>query len=147
MVRRVKRLEPVQELVDKAERGHAERVADAQRRLQEAQTRQQELERYVLDYQQAFQQRAARGIDATGLRDYQVFIARLQEAVQQQVGVVQRLVAECEQERGRWLKAAARKQAVGKVMDKAHAEARRSDERRLQNEIDERAQRQRGRQP
>ncbi|MFT3907088.1 MAG: flagellar export protein FliJ [Steroidobacteraceae bacterium] len=147
MVKRSKRLEPVKDLVDKVERGQAERLALVQRRLAEAQTRQLELERYVQDYQQMFQSKATRGINVAGLRDYQVFIARLQEAVQQQSGAVQRLNEEMQRERSQWIEAAARKNAVGKVMAKAHAEDRHRDERRLQNEIDERAQRQRGARP
>lgn len=147
MVKRSKRLEPVRELIDKVERGHAERLAAAQKRLQQGRARQQELERYLQDYQQTFRAKAENGIAVAGLRDYQVFIARLQEAVQQQLGVVQRLGEDCERERIEWLAAATRKSAVGKVVENAQADDRRRDDRRQQNETDERAMRQRGTRP
>jgi flagellar FliJ protein len=143
-VKRSKRLQPVGQLMDELERESALRVAAAQTRLGEAQHRCRDLQRYLDEYRDMFAQRAKVGMGVSGMRDYQTFIARLSEAVQAQQSVVEQLTAECQREREVWFRAAARKCAVGKVIDKAHSEDRTVEDRRVQRELDERAQRQRG---
>ena len=143
-MKRAKRLQPVGHLMDELERESALRVAAAQTRLGEAQQRCTELKRYLEEYRSMFAQRAKAGMEVSGMRDYQTFIARLNEAVQAQESVVEQLTAECQRERELWFQAAARKSAVSKVIDKAHSEERTAEERRAQRELDERAQRQRG---
>jgi flagellar FliJ protein len=137
-------LQPVGQLMDELERESALRVAATQTRLSEAQRRGAELQRYLEEYRQMFAQRAKAGMVVSGMRDYQVFIARLNEAVQAQQRVVDQLSAECVAEREVWAQAAARKTAVGKVIDQAHSDERKADDRLQQRELDERAQRQRG---
>ncbi|MGH8188717.1 MAG: flagellar FliJ family protein, partial [Steroidobacteraceae bacterium] len=75
------------------------------------------------------------------LRDYQVFLARLVEAIRQQHAIVQRVRAERDAERLRWQEAAKRAKALGHVVEQWQTEERRSFERREQHESDERAQR------
>jgi len=140
-VKRSKRLEPVHVLMSEAERECALRVAGMQARLQAAERRCQELERYLGEYQSAFRQRATAGIAVRGMRDYQTFIARLGEAVQQQHGVIEQLGRDCEQARSQWRQAAVRKSALGKVIAKAVCEDQQLEARRVQSETDERAQR------
>lgn len=140
-MKRAKRLQPVGQLMDELERESALRVAATQTRLTEAQKRCTELQRYLGEYREMFAQRAKAGMEVAGLRDYQVFIARLQEAVQAQQTVVDQLAAECQTEREVWSQAAARKAAVGKVIQQAHSDERRAEDRRQQREVDERAQR------
>lgn len=140
-MKRSKRLEPVHALMSDAERECAVRLAGMQARLQEAERRCQELKRYLSEYQNAFRQRAKAGIGVRGMRDYQTFIARLGEAVQQQHGVIEQLGRDCEQARTQWRQAAVRKSAVGKVIAKAASEDQQLEARRVQTETDERAQR------
>jgi flagellar protein FliJ len=143
-VKRSKRLQPVGQLMNELERESALRVAAVQSRLGEAQCRCSELQRYLDEYRAMFAQRAKAGMEVSGMRDYQTFIARLSEAVQAQQAVVEQLSAECQREREVWFQAAARKSAVGKVIATAQSEDRTAEDRRVQRELDERAQRQRG---
>ena len=143
-MKRAERLQPVSQLMDELERESALRVAAAQSRLAEAQRRCDELQRYLEEYRTMFAQRAKAGIRVSGMRDYQVFIARLGEAVKAQQGILEQLTAECQRERDTWSQAAARKNAVEKVIDKAHSEERTAEDRRVQREQDDRAQRSRG---
>lgn len=140
-MKRAKRLEPVSEMAEEAERECAQRVAAVNKRLADAEKRCTDLKRYVEEYRVMFQQRAKVGMSVAGLRDYQIFIARLNEAVKQQDNVVAQVRNDCERERKRWIDAAARKRAVDKVIDKARAEDQRSEDRALQKDTDERAQR------
>lgn len=140
-MKRSKRLESVGELADEAERELAVSVAGAQGRLADAERRRAELRRYLGEYQAMFEQRARAGIGVMGMRDYQAFIARLGEAVRQQEGMITQLKGECEHERERWLVAAARKSIVGKVIAKARSEDKKIEDRMMQKESDEQAQR------
>jgi flagellar FliJ protein len=140
-VKRSKRLEPVGTLADEAERECAAQVAAIQGRLADAERRCGELKRYLAEYEHMFQQRASQGMGVTGMRDYQTFIARLREAVRQQEGVIVQLQADCEHARASWLKAAARKSAVRKVIAKVRSEDQKIEELRSQKESDEHAQR------
>ena len=143
-MKRSKRLEPVGEMAENEERECAAEVAALQTRLEDAQRRSAELKRYLIEYQSMFQQRASAGMQVSGLRDYQTFLARLTEAVRQQEVVTAQIEADCARARVQWLEAAARKSAVGKVIESAKTEDKRVEERRSQKETDEHAQRRGG---
>ncbi|MFO1401156.1 MAG: flagellar export protein FliJ [Steroidobacteraceae bacterium] len=142
MTKRSKRLEPVDRLVRSTERDCARRLAGAQQHLADAEQRLAELERYREEYHQAFHERARSGLQARGLREFQVFIARLDEAIAQQRALLQQSRLEHARQHSQWQSAAVRSSAVGKVMEKARHEERQVEERRAQRELDERAQRQ-----
>ncbi len=138
---RAKRMKPVQNLFDDKERRMALGLATSERKVAEAEGKLQELERYRGDYDKQFAQRAGRGIGATDLRDYQVFLARLSEAIRQQQAVVKRAQSERDAERQRWQEAAKHAKAVGHVVEQWQTEERRASDRREQRESDERGQR------
>jgi len=140
-VKRAKRLEPVNALMSETERECAQQLALMQTQLLQAEQRCQELRRYLGEYHSAFRQRARAGIGVSGVRDYQTFIARLGEAVQQQDGILAQLRGDCERARAQWREAAAKKRAVGKVIERARAEEVQVETRRQQRESDDRAQR------
>ena len=140
-MKRAKRLEPVQQIVDDAQRRLAHSVAAFEKRVLDGETKLQELQRYKSEYEQQFAQRAGRGIGATELRDYQVFLARLSEAIKQQQALVTRANAEHQAERVKWQQALTRSKALGHVVDRWQAEERHMNDRRDQREGDERAQR------
>jgi flagellar FliJ protein len=138
---RAKRLEPVQQIVDDAQRRLAQSVAAFEKRVLEAEAKLQELQRYKGEYEQQFSQRAGRGISATDLRDYQAFLARLAEAIRQQQALVARARSEHQSERVKWQEALKRSKALGHVVERWQAEERHMNDRRDQRESDERAQR------
>jgi flagellar FliJ protein len=140
-MKRAKRLEPVQQIVDDAQRRLAMSVAAFEKRVIEGEAKLQELQRYKGEYEQQFSQRAGRGIGATDLRDYQAFLARLAEAIKQQQALVNRARAEHEAERLKWQEALKRSRALGHVVERWQAEERHMNDRRDQRESDERAQR------
>jgi flagellar FliJ protein len=144
MHKREKRLQPLKELAGMRERNQASALGAAERRHAEAHQRLQELLRYRQEYERNFQKAATAGAAMRGLREQQVFIARLTEAVRAQEQVVEQTRCECEVARAQWRDAATRKQVVGKVIDKAKAEETMKDERRQQVESDERVLHTRG---
>ena len=140
-MKRAKRLEPVQHIVDEAQKRLAMSVAAFEKRLLDGEKKLDELVRYKAEYEQGFQQRAAGGIGVMEMRDYQAFLARLAEAIKQQQALVSRARAEAEAERVKWQEALKRSKALGHVVERWHAEERHVNERREQLESDERAQR------
>jgi flagellar protein FliJ len=138
---RSKRMQPVQNLMEDTERRLARSLAGFEQRVQEAESKLQELERYLGEYQKQLAQRAGQGMGVLDLRDYQAFLARLNDAIRQQRGVVQRTCSERDAERKRWQEAVRRAKAIDYVVDQWQLEERKAGDRREQIEIDERAQR------
>ncbi|HEU4653553.1 MAG TPA: flagellar export protein FliJ [Steroidobacteraceae bacterium] len=138
---RAKRLQPVQNLVDDKERRLAQSLAGFEKKLVDAERKLQELERYRAEYERQFKETAARGIGVTGLRDYQAFLARLNEAIRQQQSVVQRAHSERDAERLRWQEMARKAKALDHVVETWNVQEQRARDRREQIETDERAQR------
>ncbi len=134
-------MKTVQRAVEDDERRRAEKLAVSERRVIECEAKLAELEGYRLSYGQQFSVRAGAGIGGAGLRDFQTFLARLEEAVRQQIQIVQRARVERDSERNRWQGAASRAKAVGGVVKRWQNEDLREMERREQNESDERSQR------
>src|SRR4029077_10247686 len=110
------------------------RVNDAERRLKE-------LEQYRSEYQRAYNDRVAKGMSSGGLRDYQVFLARLTEAQRQQTQLVSAARAERDGLKRYWQDAARRSKAIDHVVDGWQQQERRDADRREQRDSDERAQR------
>ena len=134
-------MQPVQDLMEDAEKRLARSLAGFERRVHEAEGKLTELERYLGEYQKQLTQRAAQGIGVLDLRDYQAFMGRLNDAIRQQRVVVQRACAERDAERTRWQEAARRAKAIDHVVDQWQLQERIASDRREQIEIDERAQR------
>ena len=136
-MKREQRLRPLHELAGQTERSCALRLADCERRIAAGELRYQELVRYRLEYEQLFHARASGGAPMRGLREQQVFIARLGEAVRAQRALLEQLRAESTQVLAQWRGAATRKRVVGKVIEHARSEEVMSQEKRQQRELDE----------
>jgi len=131
----------VRRLAEEKERHLAQNLATFERRVAEAEAKLSELTYYKQDYEKRFSSRAAQGIGATELRDYQAFLARLGEAIRQQTAIVERARMDRDLQLARWRDAAQRTKAVEHVIERWRVEERRAHERREQRETDERAQR------
>jgi flagellar FliJ protein len=138
---RSKRLEPVQHLIDDTARRLQQSLAGFEKRVLENEKKLEDLERYRTEYGTQFTQRAGKGMGATDLRDYQAFLARLNEAIRQQQTLVERARIERDAEFERWQAAAIKAKALDHVVDRWQAEERREEDRKEQRETDERGQR------
>jgi flagellar FliJ protein len=132
---------PVQRVFGDAERDRARELGDAQRRLAEAEARLGELQAYRSEYQGAFRKRAEDGTSIRALRDFQAFLARLDEALRQQEQLVAGAREQAAGSRRSWQGAARQVKAVESVVDRWQDAEVRAGERREQKEADERAQR------
>jgi flagellar FliJ protein len=140
-MKRAQRLEMVQNVVDDLERRRAEALASSERRVSESEAKLAELEGYQASYFRGFAVRAGSGIDAHLARDYQAFLARLEEAIRQQTQVVTRTRAQRDSERQNWQGAAQRAEAVGQMVKRFQTEEVRAADKLEQQESDERSAR------
>ena len=138
---RSRQLKTAQRVFDQDERRKAETLAVSERQLHESEAKLAELQRYQQDYLRDFARRAGGGMDATRARDYQAFIARLDEALRQQAEVVSRARTQRTEQLGKWRGAAQRSAAVERVVARHRSAEQRTLERHEQRDSDERAQR------
>jgi flagellar FliJ protein len=138
---RVDRLDIVQQVADRNERERAERLAEAERNAIEAEQKLVALERYRSEYEEQLASRGAVGVDISGVREFQAFLARLGEALVAQRQVLSAARATRDQMLNSWREAAQRAQVVQTLADRWQTEARRDEDRRDQRESDELAQR------
>ncbi len=140
-MKRAERMVMVQKVVDDLERRRAQALALSERHVAEAEAKLTELEAYQAGYIRDFNARAGSGMNAASARDYQVFLARLDEALRQQAQAVVRAKTLRNSERQIWQGAAQRADAVGHMVKVWNAEDRKELDRHEQKESDEFSQR------
>ena len=140
-MKRAERLQIVQNVVDDQKRQRAEALAASERRVVENEAKLAELQNYQASYVRDFNVRAESGMVGAMARDYQAFLARLEEALRQQSLALTRARAQRDGELQSWQGAAQRAEAVGQLVRRFQSEEDRAQERREQHETDERAQR------
>jgi len=140
-VTRSERLAPVQRVLGQTEQQRARDLGEARQLLVAAETKLQDLQQYRQDYERVFQQRATTGQSVMALRDFQVFLARLDQAIQQQGQIAEAARGDVAGRTTRWQSAARQVKAVDSVVGRWQGEERRADDRREQKDTDERAQR------
>jgi flagellar FliJ protein len=137
---RSERMEPVRQVLEGTEQARARELTEGQKRLAEAEAKLTELCTYHGEYLRAYRQRAEDGTSVTKLRDFQAFLARLEQAMSQQEKVVATAREAVAAQRRNWQGAARQVKAVDSVVDRWRRDEVRAGERRDQKETDERAQ-------
>jgi flagellar protein FliJ len=122
------------------EKRKAQTLAHSERAVNESEAKLAELDGYREAYLRDFASRAAGGMSAVRARDYQAFLARLDEALREQTEVVSKARAQRTELLARWRGAARRSATVDRALQRGLSEEQRRLERREQGESDERAQ-------
>nr|WP_276539315.1 flagellar export protein FliJ [Chromobacterium alkanivorans] len=89
-------------MAEDKQKAAAERMRLAQGRLADARSRQEQLDAFRGEYRQRLTSRGAQGITALQYQDFQRFLARLDEAMVQQQGEVERCTQRFLLERQAW---------------------------------------------
>jgi len=140
-MKREQRIGVYRRTLETHEREAAAKLQEADAKINDARARLEQLQRYKADYVENFGARVSQGISGPALLDFQAFIARLGDAIQQQNGVIARMEVERVQMQQRLRDAAVQNRAVGAVVERWRTEDRVTENRKEQKEIDERAQR------
>jgi flagellar protein FliJ len=139
-MKKTERIGMVRRVVETHERRKAEALAACEKNVLAAQAKLDELEAYRAAYVRDFARRAESGINGAGVREYQVFLGRLDEALRHQAQTLAQARLQRGAELENWRNAARRAAAVGNLASHWQAEERLAAEKIEQKESDERSQ-------
>lgn len=139
-MKKTERIGMVRRVVDDIERRKAEALAACERNVLAAQAKLEELEAYRAAYVRDYAHRAGSGMSGAGMREYQVFLSRLEEALRHQTQTLAQARLQRGAELESWRNAARRAAAVGNLASHWQAEERLASEKVEQKETDERSQ-------
>ncbi len=120
----------------------AKRLGQAVRAGQETQQKLALLQEYRADYAARFQASTATGLSATGYRNFQLFIDKLDSAVASQQEVVRAAERRIAQERNAWQASERKRLSYDTLAARARKEVQQQENRRDQKQSDEHAARQ-----
>ncbi len=116
MQKRSKRMQPIQELVELKEKNMARRLAECQRTLSERETRLHELTQYRDSYIE--QHKTTERANPVHLQEYQLFIGKLNHAIQEQERLVASGQTDLDMVHAEWADSRARSSAMKKAVDR-----------------------------
>jgi len=130
-----RRLGPVAKLAKQRERNAASHLGDSLRQADLQQKQLDDLINYRDEYVAGFKAAGKAGLSSVQLRDYQVFLSRLDSAILQQQQKLAASRQNCQQSQAQWQD----EHGHSKMIDKA-VEKRRQAENRRQDELEQREQ-------
>src|SRR5947209_341945 len=119
----------------------AKRLGLAIRAGDEAKSKLALLMQYREDYSARFQQEQAKGLTAMGLRNFQLFLEKLDSAVYGQQQAVHAAQQRVDREQSAWQACERKRMSYGTLADRAHKDAQHKENRRDQKMTDEQATR------
>lgn len=141
MAKRSDRLRLVKEMAERKKQQADQFLAASRARVQQDQQSLQQLQNFLLEYQQQFQQAGQRTLGPAELQTRQAFMNKITKALEQHRQAMahnQKELATVEQH---WQKSYARLKAMEVLQAKAVDQERALADKQLQKELDERAQR------
>jgi flagellar FliJ protein len=137
-MRRSKRMQPVAEMAQQHAQDAAQNLAIHQQRFYERQAQLDELVAYRDDYALRLQQRGMEGLNAMQMQDYNLFLGRLNRAIDHQQDALKSASLELDNKRRVWEEKHQNSMAIVKVVnrhlqqeqrDATHQDQRESDDR------------------
>ena len=133
------RMKPLTHVAESRERSAARELGDYRRALGTAESKLAELLTYREEYNRKLDSTAGGGIDVQQMRDYRVFLTKLNDAIQHQQARVDKSRREYEHRRHLWFVARTKAMALGKVVERYQHQERSQADKREQADSDERA--------
>lgn len=138
---RSKRMQPVQSVAQRREQVAIQKLGQSQQYLDAQRAKLEELREYRNQYARQFEDSGGAGLGALRMRDYRIFLGRLNEAIRQQEAIVIQCDAQHRQTREQWIATRSHSQAINKVVDGFVRQERKQQDKLEQREQDERSQR------
>lgn len=123
----------------------ARELAQYRRELEEQERRLSELAGYRDDTMQRLRSQGDNGLGVAKMKDYRLFLAKLDGALSLQRQKVDTMLVEYEEKKRRWLASRSRHKALRKVLSNHQRQELRAAENQEQKDTDERSQRPRNR--
>lgn len=137
------RFKPIHQIASQKERKAAVQLGESIRERDQAQQRLAELEQYHGEYLERFANAARNGLHSRQVVEYQVFIAKLEDAIAEQRRIVQRVEQDCVQTRQQWQGRYTKAKAMENAIDRMRVAERKDADRREQADSDDLSQRRR----
>jgi flagellar FliJ protein len=135
------RFKPIHKLASQKERKAAAALGESIKQRDAAQQRLDELRQYLGEYLERFSSATRNGLASSQLLEYQVFIAKLETAIDQQQEIVARSQQDCDSSKQSWRGRYTKSKAMENAMDRMRLAERKDRDRKEQAESDEHAQR------
>jgi flagellar FliJ protein len=135
MTSRSDRLQPAVDQAQQRQKDALQRLADHQQKLAHVEQQLEELQRYRREYSLG-----DGGLTVSALLNRQQFVDRIDQAIVQQVKLIERLQRQLDDARERWLQAHARENALDNVVERLRQQESQREQRLEQAEVDERMQ-------
>ncbi len=134
-------LQPLYDLARDAVEAATQRMAILKKHWQLQEDKLKQLQGFQVEYQQRLGQAMRQGLDMAAMRDYQIFLRKIDVAIKQQMLEVERGKTQWENGQSAWLEAR-RKLKTYEVLSRRHQQAQNIIDNRLeQREQDEYARR------
>jgi flagellar FliJ protein len=135
---RSNRLQPVVQFAHRKEKHAAQEFGDAQHASLQEQKKLQDLQRYREEYIADFQRRGRAGVSGAAMQQFQHFLARLDEAISQQIKRVGGASIAARQKNEQWQEKLTRSRALNNAVTTMQQQEQRLRDRIEQKEADER---------
>lgn len=120
----------------------AKRLGKCMKAAEECEQKLELLKQYRDDYAARFQQNLSAGLTASGYRNYQQFLDKLEQAIGSQQQVVRDAHGRVEREKKAWQDCERKRMSYGTLADRADKAQQIKDNKRDQKQMDEHAARQ-----
>ena len=138
-----KRFEPIRRVANNKERKAASALGESLKAREAAERQLAELRAYHAEYLERYRTTAANGASASQIRDYQVFLDKLEAAILEQERIAARAREHCDQSKEQWRDRYTRSKAMENVVDRLRDGERKAEDKKEQVAQDERNQRKR----
>ncbi|MES9903831.1 MAG: flagellar export protein FliJ [Sedimenticola sp.] len=132
-----KRFKPVQRVAESREQKAAREFGDSQRSMHAEEQKLEVLRVYHQEYLEQFHTTARGGISSGQMQEYRAFLAKLDQAINEQAQVVEASHQEFVIRKESWHKRHVRTQVLEKAVDRIRQVEHKTVERREQKEQDE----------
>ena len=132
-------LDAAQNLMERKQNIAAQAFAQAQKRLLDEQDQLQQLLQYKKDYQQIMQNNGAQGMRAQSLAEFQEFIVRLDQSIEQQKQHIQQFKIQSELKRKEWQMTYQKAKAVDNLQHRLRQQTIKQQNKLEQKQSDEQA--------
>ena len=138
VLKKSKRLGPVKQIAENNETAAAMKMNQSLQAQQESLAQLEKLKEYSNDYTVQFKTKGQVGMSASRLREYQEFVQKLDQAIEEHSKTVQSLQEKLGQHQQAFKKTNSRKKVVEKLIEKSKQHELRETGRLEQNESDDR---------
>lgn len=132
------RLRPVRDIKQQQERQEARKLAELQRQLLLARKQLDDLQGYLKEYFASVNAARQHVTQASQLGLYQVFIQRLQEAIQHQAQLIKQRELVVQAQTRKWLEASTRLKTMDDLIARARQQEEIAEDKREQKLLDDR---------